>query len=76
MQQNIAPWYLFNSTIKKVGSINITLKHSLLEVTGEGLGKKEVQFNCFDRFYIRGFDNIQHQDYNKTQWCDPLNRVW
>ena len=76
MQQNTAPWCLFNSTTKKVSNINITLRHSLLEVTGKRLGEKKVQFNCFDRFYIRGFDNIQHQDYNKTQWRDPLSGVW
>ena len=43
---------MFNSTIREVGSTNITSKHLLLEITSEKLGEKKAQFDCFDRFYI------------------------
>ena len=52
MQQSTAPWYLFDSTTKKVGSTNIALEYLLLEATGKKLGKKEALFNCFDKFQI------------------------
>ena len=40
----MAPWYLFDSITRKVGSIDITLDYSLLEAIGEGLGEEEAQF--------------------------------
>ena len=51
---------LFNSTTKKVGSINVTLEHLPLEATGKRFGEKKAQFNCFDKFCILSFGNIQH----------------
>ena len=57
MQQSMAFLYLFNSIIREVGSINITLGHLLFEVTSEKLGEKEAQFNCFDGSCIWGFGN-------------------
>ena len=38
--------------MREVDSINIALKHSLLEVIGKKLGKKKAQFNYFDKSYI------------------------
>ena len=66
MQQNMAPWYLFNSTTKEISNIDIALGHSSLDAIDKKLDKKEAQFNCFDGFCIRGFDNARHQNYNKT----------
>ena len=34
---------------RSFGSINITLRHLLFEVTGKRLGKEKVLFNCFNR---------------------------
>ena len=62
----MAPWYLFDSTIREVDNTKVALRHSLLEITGKKLGKKEDQFDCFDRFCIWNFGNIWHQGYDKT----------
>ena len=40
----MTPWYLFNYTTKKVSSINITIKHLLLEAIGKRFGKKKHYF--------------------------------
>ena len=40
----MAPWYLFDFTIREVGNTNIVLEHSSLKATGKKLGKEEVQF--------------------------------
>ena len=74
-QQNTAPWYLFDSTMREVGSTNVALGYSPLEATDEGLGEEEAQFDCFDKSCIRGFGDARHYDYGKTQWCDPSNRA-
>ena len=71
----MAPWYLFDSIIRIVDSINVALRHSLSKATGEGLGEKKAHFNYFDGSYIRGFGNAQYQDYSKTQWRDQLSRT-
>ena len=75
MQQNTAPWYLFDSITRDVSSTNIALGHSPLKATGKRLGKEEAQFNCFDGSCIRGFGDAQHQGYDKTQWRDLLSRA-
>ena len=62
--------------MREVGSTNITLGYLSLEATGKRLGEEEAQFNCFDKSYIRGFSNAQHQGYGKTQWHDLLSRAW
>ena len=69
----MAPWYLFDSIIREVGSTNVALEYSLLEANGEGLDEEETQFKCFDRFCIWGLGNVQHQGYGKTRWRDPLS---
>ena len=66
IQQSTAPWCLFNSITKEVGSTNIALRYLLLKATSKKLDKKEVYFDCFDRSYIWGFGNIQHQSHGKT----------
>ena len=53
----MALWYLFDSTIREVGSTNIALGYLPSEVTGKRLDKKEAQFDCFDKSCIRGFGN-------------------
>ena len=57
MQQNMAFWYLFDSTSREFDSTNVALGHSLLEVIGKRLDKEEVYFDYFDRSCIRGFGN-------------------
>ena len=42
MQQNTAPWYLFDFIIKKVGIINIALRYLPLEAIGKKLGKEKA----------------------------------
>ena len=75
MQQSTAPWYLFDSTTKKVGSTNVTLEYSPSEATGKRLGEEEAQFDCFDRYCIRSFGNARHQSYSETRWHDPSSRA-
>ena len=41
-QQNIVPWCLFDSSIKKANCIDVTLGYSLLEITSEKFSKKET----------------------------------
>ena len=48
--------------MREISNIIVALGHLSLEVTGKELGKEEVNFNCFDRFCIQGFDNAWHQD--------------
>ena len=60
MQQNTALWYLFDSTTREVDSTNVVLRHLPLEITNKKLDKEKAYFNCFNRFYIRGFGNIWH----------------
>ena len=74
-QQSMAPWYLFDSTTREVSSINVTLGHLLLKVTSKRFGKEEAYFDYFDRSYIRGFGNAQHQGYGKIQWHDLLSET-
>ena len=57
MQQNTAFWYLFNFITREVNSINVILKHLLLETTNKRLGKEEDQFNCFNKRCIQNFGN-------------------
>ena len=52
MQQNMAPWYLFDSIISKIDSINIILRYLPLKVIGKKLGKEEAHFNYFNRSCI------------------------
>ena len=70
-QQSTAPWCLFDSITREVGSTNVALGHSPSEATGERLGEEEAQFDCFDGSCIRGFGNARHQGYGKTRWRDP-----
>ena len=42
IQQNTAPWCLFDSTRREVGSTGIALGHSSLKATGERLGEKKA----------------------------------
>ena len=72
-QQSTALWYLFDSTTREVGSIDVALGHSPSETIGKGLDEEEAQFNCFNRSCIQGFGNVRHQGYGKTWWRDPLS---
>ena len=62
--------------MREISSTNIALEHSPLEVTGKRLSEEESQFNCFDKSYIRSFDNAWHQGYSKTRWCDLFSGAW
>ena len=42
MQQSMASWCLFDSTIKEVGSTNVALGHSPLEAIGKKLGEERA----------------------------------
>ena len=53
----MAPWYLFDSTIRDVNNINITLGHLLWETTCKKLGEKEALFDYVDGFWIWDFGN-------------------
>ena len=53
--------------MRKVDSINIALRHLLLDATGKKLGEEEAQFDCLNKSYICGFGNTRHQDYGKTR---------
>ena len=72
-QQNTAPWCLFDSITREVGSTDVALGHLLLEATGKRLGEEEAQLDCFDGSCIRGFGNARYQGYGKTWWRDPLS---
>ena len=65
MQQSTAFWCLFNFTIREVDSTNIALGHSPSKATSKKLDEEKVQFDCFNRSYIQGFNNIWHQSYGK-----------
>ena len=54
-QRSTALWYLFDSSTRKAGCIDVALGHSLSEATYEGLGKEEVLLDCWDGSWIRGF---------------------
>ena len=69
-QQSIAPWCLFNSTMREDGSTNVALGHSPSEVTGKRLDEEEAQFDYFNKSCIRGFGNARYQGYGKTRWRD------
>ena len=56
----MAPECLFDSTMRKVSSINIALRYSPLEATGKRLDKEKAHFNCFDGSCIRSFGNVWH----------------
>ena len=56
----MAFWCLFDFTIREISSTNITLKYSILEVTGKKQNDKEVQFDYFNELCIQGFDNAQY----------------
>ena len=75
-QQSTAPWCLFNSITRKVGSTNVALGHSSSEATSKRLGKEETQFDYFDGSCIQGFGNTRHLGYGKTRWHDLLSRAW
>ena len=47
MQQYTTLLYLFDSFIKKVGSINITLEQLSLKAIGKKLNKKKALFSFF-----------------------------
>ena len=44
--------YLFDSFIKEVSSINITLEYLVSETIGKRFFKKKALFNFFNRFKI------------------------
>ena len=75
IQQSTAPWCLFDSTIREVGSTDIALGHLPLKATGKKLGEEEAQFDCFDGSCIWGFGNAWYQGYGKTWWRDPLSEA-
>ena len=56
----MAPWYLFDFTIKKVNNTDIALRYLLLEATGKKLDEEEAQFDYFDGSCIWGFGNVRH----------------
>ena len=45
----MAPWCLFDFTLKEIDSINIVLGHLPSEATGKRLGEKKAQFDCFNK---------------------------
>ena len=45
VQRSITPWYLFDSSIKEAGCIDIILGHLLLKVISKGLNKEEALFD-------------------------------
>ena len=45
----MALWYLFDSTTREVGSINIVLGFSLLEAISKRVGEKNALFDYFDK---------------------------
>ena len=67
IQQTTASWYLFDSTLREIGSTSIVLGHLLLEAIDKRLDEEKTHFDCFDKFYIRNFSDIWHKDYGKTQ---------
>ena len=48
---------LFDASTKEAGCIDVTLGHSPLEATCEGLGKEEALLNSWVGSWIRGFGN-------------------
>ena len=50
-----------------MSSTNVVLGYLSLKAISKKLDKKKAQFDCFDRSYIRDFDNVRHQGYGKTQ---------
>ena len=57
MQQNTTPKNIINSIISKADSINIALRHLLLEVIDKRFNKKKTLLNCFNRFLIKNLSN-------------------
>ena len=45
MQQSTASWCLFDTNTREVGSTNITLGHSVLEVTSKRFGEEKTLLN-------------------------------
>lgn len=58
MQQYIALCYLFNSSKKKVGSINIALENLLLKIIAKKFGGNKTLFDFFDESKIRDFGYV------------------
>ena len=54
----MAPWCLFDSFMRKFDYIDIVLGHSSLEAINERLSKEKALFDCWNKSWIGGFDNI------------------
>ena len=57
MEQCQALWYLFDFSTREVGSTDIVLGHSLLELTNKKFKEKQALFNFSDRSGIWDFDD-------------------
>ena len=53
--------------MREVGSTNIALGYSPLNITGKRLDKEKAYFDYFNQSYIRSFGNAWHQDNGKIQ---------
>ena len=54
----MAPWCLFDSSMREASCINVALGHSLSKATSERLSKKEALLDCWDGSWIQGFGNV------------------
>ena len=61
----MAPQYLFDFIIRKVDSTNIALRYLSLKAIDKKFSEEKAQFDCFNRFCIWDFINIQYQNYGK-----------
>ena len=73
------PWYLFNSSIKEAGYINVTLGHLPSERTSKRLSKEEASFDCWNISWIWSFGNahnirIMAKLGGVTHWAEPPER--
>ena len=57
MQLSMTPWYLFDSSIREAGYIDVALGHLLLEATNKGFSEEKALLNYWDKSWIRGFGN-------------------
>ena len=84
----MAFWYLFDSTIREVGSINIALGYSLLNITGKRLDKEKLTLITLTNLIsealvmhgikiMANFNDMTHLiELGKAQWYDLLSRTW
>ena len=79
IHRSTAPWYLFDSSMREVGCIDVVLRYLLLEATSEELSKEEALFDCWNRSWIQGLSNIHGirvivKLSGMTHWAEPLER--